>query len=187
MDQDTTQPVTTHAIVLSPGTELRHQTRTHGEGLKGRTPIRVPGTPHLYQHDWRTDEHTSFAQGIHQYTAHYEEHTGTVSELLSQHISNIGIQRQKIFAPLLLLLESGIQWIKPGQLAVLVTLALNTNAQPAKATIHSKTDGRTEEVILEVGSVLILYGDQIGWELQEGSVSFLHIPILVERVGPSQA
>ena len=167
-------------FVLIPGPELQDASRTCGQRLEGKTPARVPGNPCLFKHEWKQEEHERFAQSILDHSASLRGRTSTVGSILSEYTAEAGIRVEKSFMPLLLLLESGIQWIMPGQLAVIVALKLSTNNYTAKAIIHRH--GEMETVEVEVGSVLILYGDHVGWELQEGSVSFLHIPVHVYRI-----
>ncbi len=166
--------------ILIPELKLRNRAHEHGQRLEGKAGAKVPGNPRLFEHTWKNEEHQAFVRGILNDTATIENHTDMVVEHIKRYAAEAGIQMGRPFQPLLLLLESGIQWIKPDQLALLLVLRIGAT-KIATAAVCDK-EGNSIDINLEVGSVLLLYGD-IGWQpLESNGISFLHIPVPVERM-----
>jgi hypothetical protein len=106
---------------------------------------------------WKREEYEAFFGNILKDTATIEEHTATVSKHLERYTEKSRNSDKTLFSSITApTFKSGTQWIMPGQLAMLVVLRINAK-QNAKAVIRNKKDDKTEEISLEVGSVLLLY------------------------------
>ncbi|GKT61232.1 hypothetical protein ColTof4_01319 [Colletotrichum tofieldiae] len=155
----------------------------------------VEGAPELYKYKWDEKYHRWFVREVLQYKdsttietlADSDDSEGSNSAQrydISYHIrkkmKRSGLRSPKgsgQYHPLLLSLESGIQWFEEKQMAVIVLIRVD-GGDTAKVEILARNGETTETVMstltLSVGCVILIYGPH-GWRLQGQAVSFLFL------------
>ncbi|KAK7433677.1 hypothetical protein Landi51_13828, partial [Colletotrichum acutatum] len=155
----------------------------------------VKGNPELYSYEWDKDKHARFVLQVLHFRATTLIETlidsgdsessssaqrYTISHLARKKMKESGLCSPRDsgrYHPLLLHLESGIQWIEEKQMAVIVLIEV-VNGGSAEVEILSR-DGDTPEtirskIILSSGHVVLIYGPH-GWRSRGKAVSFLFL------------